>query len=168
MARTTRNRTVVQAVPAIHLYAVAAALIALLALAVTIVFAQDRLVVIITSVPMAIFWSGGVILMLPKVAKNVAPPLRISSDQLPPIASISKAMVPSVALLAVVNAGAVAISLSMHEYVPIGIILGAPIVVWDSVRKSKRTERELRGILWSTTGFAWTSKGRSRYLVARA
>jgi hypothetical protein len=165
MTRAIRNRTVVQTVPASHLYAVAAALIALLALAVTIVFAQDRLVVIITSVPVAIFWSGGMILMLPRVAKNVAPPLWISPDQLPPISTIWKTMVPSVALLAIFSAGAVAFSLSMHEYAPVGIVLGAPIVIWDSVRKSKRTERELLGILWKTTGFAWTSKDRSRYLV---
>ncbi len=168
MVRSRHDKTVVQTVPAFQFGAIATTLIALLALAATIVFAQDRLGVIITSVPVAIFWSGAMILMLPKLTKNIAPPLRISPDQLPPIASIWKAMVPGVVLLVVAEAGAVVASLSIHEYVPVGIFLGAPIVVWDSVRKAKRTEHELRGILWNTTGFAWTSKSRSRYLVARA
>jgi hypothetical protein len=168
MARSKRDGTVVQTVPATQVYAVAATLSALLALAVTIVVASDRLGVIITCVPTAIVWSGGMILMLPKLTKNVAPPLRVSLDQLPPIASIRKAMVPSIALMVIVMAGAVVASLSGHEYVPVGIILGAPIVVWDSVRKARRTEHELRGRLWTTAGFAGTSKDRSRYLVTGA
>jgi hypothetical protein len=165
MARSRHDKTVVQTVPASQFGVVATTLIALLALAATLVFAQDRLEVIITSVPIAIFWCGAMILMLPKLTKNIVPPLRISPDQLPPIASIWKAMVPGVVLLVVAEAGSVVASLSMHEYVPVGIFLGVPIVVWDSVRKAKRTEHELRGILWNTTGFAWTSKSRSRYLV---
>jgi hypothetical protein len=46
-----------------------------------------------------------------------------------------------------------------------GIVPGGPIVIWDSVRKAKRIEHESRGTLWSTTGFAWTSRGRCRYSV---
>jgi hypothetical protein len=167
MART-RDGAVVQTVPATRVYTIAAVLVALLALAVAIVFAQDRLAVIITSVPIAIIWGGATILMLPKIMKNVPPPLRISPDQLPPIACLWKAMVPSIALLVVVDAGAVVASLSVHECVPVGIRACAPIVVWDFFRKSKRTERELRGTLWDTTRFVWTSKSRSRYLVATA
>ena len=59
-------------------------------------------------------------------------------------------------------------SLSTYEYYLIGVLLGGPIVMWDSVRRAKRAEHEQHGILWSTTGFAGTSNSRSWYLVAKA
>jgi hypothetical protein len=163
MRRPARERTIVQAVPATRVSTVAATVIALLMLAVTVILAKDRLVVIITSVPMAVLWSGGMILLLPKIV-NVPPPMRVSPDQLPPTASLWKVVVPGVTLLAAVGAAAVVFCLSVHEYVPVGIVLGGPILVWDSFRRAERTQRELRGILWTTTGFAWTSKDRIRYL----
>lgn len=164
----TSGGPVVQTVPLGRAGTAVLALVALLGFAFTIAFARDRLAVVITSVPMAAFWSGGMILIMPRISKNVPPPRRIDPDQLPPAVGIWKAIAPRAVLVLIMEAAFVAWSLSMHEYFIIGILLGCPVVTWDSVRTAKRTEHEQHGILWSTTGFAWTSKSRSWYLVAKA
>lgn len=164
----TNGRPVVQTVPAARAGAAVFALVALLGFAFTIAFARDRLTVVITSVPLAAFFSGGMILIMPRISKRIAPPpRRIGPNQLPPAVGIWKANVTAVVLVLIIGTAFVAWSLSTHEYVLIGILLGGPIVTWDSVRRAKRTEHEQHGILWNTTGFAWTSKSRSWYLVLR-
>jgi hypothetical protein len=155
-------------VPATRTLAVVSTLVALLTFAITIVLARDRLVVLVTSVPLAVLYSGAMILMLPRLADNAPPPVWLSPDQLPRPVPGWKAVAPGATLLVGVGAGAAAFSLSVHEYVAVGIVLGVPIMAWDSVRRAQRTERNARGTLWSSTGFAWTSKDRIRYLVASA
>ena len=165
----TNGRPVVQTVPAARAFAAVYALVALLGFAFTIAFARDRLAVVITSVPLAAFFSGGMILIMPRISKRIVPPpRRIGPDQLPPAVGIWKASVTGVVLVLIMGAAFVVWSLSTREYYLIGILLGGPIVTWDSVRRAKRTEYEQHGILWNTTGFAWTSKSRSWYLVAKA
>ena len=166
--RPGRERPVVQVVPATRTLAVVSTLVALLALAITIVVAQNRLLVLVTSVPLAAIYSGAMILILPRLTDNAPPPLWLSTDQLPRPVPGWKAVAPVATLLVGVGAGAVAFSLSVHEYVAVGIVLGVPIMAWDAVRRARRTERKARGTLWSRTGFAWTSKDRIRYLVASA
>lgn len=169
MTYPTSGRPVVQTVPAARAYAAVFTVVALLAFAFTIAFAHDRLAVIITSVPIAAFWSGGMILTMPRISKRIVPPpRRIGPNQLPPAVDIWKANVTGLVLVLIVGTAFVVWSLSTHEYFPIGILLGGPIITWDSVRRARRTEYESHGILWSTTGFAWTSKSRIQYLVARA
>jgi hypothetical protein len=142
-------------------------MVALPTLAVFIFLAQDRVEAIVTPVVVAVLWAAGMSLALSRAGGKLAPPLRIGFDELPPIGSLRQAMVSFVALLAVFDAGAVAYSLTAHQYLPVGIMLGVPAGMWDALRKAKRTEREMRGTLWGTSNFAWTSRSRSRYLVAR-
>lgn len=163
------GRPVVQTVPAARAFAAVFALVALLGFAFTIAFARDRLAVVITSVLMAAFWSGGVILLMPRISKRIVPPpRRIGRDQLPPAVGIWKASVTGVVLMLIMGTAFVVWSLSTHEYVLVGVLLGGPIVTWDSVGRAKRTEHEQHGLLWNTTGFPWTSKSRSWYVVAKA
>lgn len=162
----TNGRPVVQTVPAARAVAAVFALVALLGFAFTITFARDRLTVVITSVPLAAFFSGGMILIMPRISKRIAPaPRRIGPNQLPPAVGIWKANVTAVVLVLIMGTAFVVWSLSTHEYVLIGILLGGPIVTWDSIRRAKRTEHEQHGILWNTIGFPWTSKSRTWYLV---
>jgi hypothetical protein len=163
------GRPVVQTVPAARAGAAVYALVALLGFAFTIAFAHDRPAVVITSVPTAAFFSGGVILMMPRISKRIVPPpRRIGPNQLPPAVGIWKATVTGGVLVLIMGTAFVVWSLSTHEYYLIGVLLGGPIVTWDSVRRARRTEHEQHGILWSTTGFSWTSKSRPWYLVAKA
>lgn len=143
------------------------ALVAVLAFAFTMAFAHDRLMAIIMSVPVAALFSGWMFLILAWANKGLPPPRRIGPDQLPPALSIWKAHIASMVVMSILGIAIVVWSLSMHEYFAIGFLLGSPIAVWNEVRKAKRTEYELHGILWTTTGFAWTSKSRIRYLVPR-
>ena len=168
LRRACRDRPVIQVVPAARALAFIFTLVALLAFAATIVLANDRLLVLVTSVPLAVLYSGAMILMLPRLAEKVPPPLWLSPDQLPRPAPWWKAVAPGAALLVGIAAGSVAFSLSAHQYVAVGVVLGAPIMAWDSVRRAHHTEREARATLWSSTGFAWTSKDRIRYLVSSA
>jgi len=154
-------------VPATRIYSIAAALLALLALAVTLVLATDRVAVIVDSMFTAVLWAAVVILVQSRSAKKLAPPLRVGSDELPPTDSLRNAGVRYIAGVVILDAAAVAYSLSFHQYIPVGIILGLPIVIWDSHRKAKRTELELRGTLWAINNFAGTPKSHPRYLVAR-
>jgi hypothetical protein len=165
MRRAARHRPVIPVVPATRAWAIVTTLVALLTFAVTIVLAKDRLLVLITSVPMALLWSVGMILLLPTMMNHVPPPIRVRPDQLPRSVPLWKAIVPGVTLLAIFGIAAAGFSLSVHEYLAVGVVLGAPIVVWDSVRRARRTEQELSGALWSSTGFAVTSNDRIRYLV---
>lgn len=165
----TNGRPVVQTVPWARAFSAVFALVALLGFAFTMAFARDRLAVVITSVPLAAFWSGGMIVIVPRISKrSVPPPRRIDPNQLPPVIGIWKANVTGIVLVLIMGTAFVVWSLSTHEYVLIGILLGGPIIAWDSVRWAKRTEDEQHGMLWNTTGFAWTSKSRSWYLVAKA
>ena len=168
LRRAGRERPVVQVVPATRALAVISTVVALLAFATTIILAQDRLLVLVTSVPLAVLYSGAMILMLPRLAGNAPPPLWLRPDQLPRPVTGWKAVAPGATLLAGVAAGSAAFSLSVHEYVAVGVVLGVPIMAWDSFRRSQHTEREARAVLWSSTGFAWTSKDRIRYLIASA
>ena len=168
MGRTPRDRTVVQAVPSTRVYAIATTLLALMAFAVSIVFAQDRVEAIVTPPVVAVLWGGGMNLMMSQTARGkLTPPLRIGPDELPPVGSVLKAVIPGVTLCVVFDAGIVAYALSSHQHLMVGFTLGVPIVIWDSLRKIKRTERRMQGTLWATGNFAWTSKSCSRYLVAR-
>lgn len=164
-----RGRPVVQTVSAARTGTVVVAVVAVLAFAFTIALAHDRLRVIITSVLVAAFFSAGMILMIPIIAKRSVPPIRrIDPDQLPPAVGIWKVNITAIVLMLVIGVAYVVLSLSMHNYTLIGILLGGPIITWNEVRKAKRTEYELHGTLWHTTGFSWRSKSRSRYLVAKA
>jgi hypothetical protein len=163
------GRPVVQIVPAARAYAVVFTLVALVGFALTVAFASDRLAVIITWVPMAAFYGGGMILILPRVSKRIVPPPeRINPGQLPRSVGVWKATAPYVVLVIIMVAVFVVWSLAMHEYAPIGVLLGGPIISWHEVRRAKRSEHENHGVLWMTTGFAWTSRSRTRYLVAKS
>jgi hypothetical protein len=166
--RTMRGRAVVQAVPSTRVYAIATTLMALAAFAVSIVFAQDRVEAVATPPVVAVLWGGGMNLMMSRDARwKLAPPLRIGPGDLPPVGSVLMAVIPGVALFIAFSAGVVAYALSAHQHLFVGFMLGVPIVIWDSLRKAKRAERRMQGTLWVTGNFAWTSKSRSRYLVAR-
>lgn len=167
MPHPASGRRVVRTVPAVRAYAAVFTLVALLGFAFTIAFAHDRIAAIITSVPMTAFYSGAMILILRRFSEGiVAPPRRITAYQLPPAVGIWKGIATYVVLVLIMGAAFVAWSLVMDEYLAIGILLGSPLITWDGVRRAKRTEYDENGILWMTTGFAWTSKSRTRYLVA--
>lgn len=167
MRRAARHRPVIAMVPATRAWAIVTTLVALLTFAITIILAKDRLMVLLTSVPIALIWSAGMVLFLPVMMRNVPPPVPVRPDQLPRSAPLWKAIVPGFTLLAIFSIAASGFSLSVHEYLAVGVLLGAPIVVWDSLRRARRTEHELSGVLWSSTGFALTSNDRIRYLVTR-
>jgi hypothetical protein len=155
-------------VPSTRVYAIATTLLAVVAFAVSIVFAQDRVEAIVTPPLVAVLWAGGLNLMMSRTARGrLARPLRIGPGDLPPVGSVLKSVIPGIALFAVFAAGSVAYALSAHQHLFVGFMLGAPIGIWDSVRKAKRIERRMQGTLWVTGNFAWTSKSRFRYLVAR-
>jgi hypothetical protein len=158
---------VVQAAPAVRVRAIIATALALLAFAITVTLAKHRLEALITSVLMAILWSGGMVVMLRVIQKTIAPAVLIEQNELPPIAASWKVTASTAALLAIVDAAAVAFSLAVHPrtYVVIGIVLGGPGVIWSSFLRIERTQRQYQGTLWCKTGFAWTSKGRSPYVV---
>jgi hypothetical protein len=168
MAYSTSDKPVVQTVPAARAGAEFLTLVTLLRFALATVFADDWIVAIVTSVLMAAFWSWGMILILPRVSKRITPsPRRIDPDQLPPAVGIWKANATWMVLTAVLWTAFVVFALFTHLYVVIGVFLGTPIIAWNEVRHAKRTEYEQHGVLCHTTGFAWTSKSRERYLVLR-
>jgi hypothetical protein len=169
VAYPASGKSVVQTVPAARALAGVFTLVPLLAFAITVAFAHDWLKVIITSVLTAAVCAG---LMIPALSMysnwSVPPPHRIHPDQLPPAVGIWKANVPGIVVMPIVGAVAVTWSLSSHVYVVIGIFLGIPAMAWNDVRRAKHIEYEMHGTLWHTSGFAWTAKSRSRYLVAEA
>jgi hypothetical protein len=161
------GRKVVQAAPEARKQAIIAAALALLALAITVIFAEHRLDALIVSVIIAILWSAGMVAMLRLIRKTIPPPVLVDKNELPPAAAAWKATAYSAVLLAVVDAAAIAFSLAVHPqtYVVIGIVLGGPSVIWNSLLRINRTQRQYQGTLWRNTGFAWTSKDRSLYVV---
>jgi hypothetical protein len=160
---TPRAGRVVQTVPTTRAIAIAATLLALPSLAVVLILARDRPDAFFASVLIAVFWSVGMIVF--QVTRGTPPPLAIRPDELPQTVGLLKTVIPGTVCFALLYALAAAFSLDTHSYVTFGIALGAPIVAWDSLRRSRRTERELGGTLWAPTRIAWTSRGRYWFLV---
>jgi hypothetical protein len=161
------GRKVVQAAPVARGRAIIATALALPAFAVTVTLAEHWLDALVVSVFTAILWSGGMTVML-RIIHNIEPsPVPVEQNELPPIAATWKATAFAAALLTVLDAGALAFSLAVQPqtYIVVGIILGAPGVIWSSFLRIERTQRQYQGTLWCSTGFAWTSKGRSPYIV---
>jgi len=164
MASVLRAGTVVQTVPAARAYATVATLEGLLALAVMMIDQGDWLSVLIGCLFGAVIWGGLLIWMRSRSGNE---PLRlIAPDELPPKSRLWQVTVTGAAFLAVFYAGAVAAALSFRTDFLVGLALGVPIVLWDSFRKAKRAERELRGTLWGTATIGWAPNDRLRYLVA--
>jgi hypothetical protein len=161
------GRRVVQAAPAARGRAIVATALALPSFAITVILAEHRLDALVVSALTALLWSGGMIAMLRMSHKAQPPPVLIEQNELPPIAATWKITALSTALLTVLDVGAVVFSLAVQPqtYIIVGIILGAPVVIWSAFLRIERTQRQYQGTLWFNTGIAWTSKDRSPHIV---
>jgi hypothetical protein len=157
-----RLGTVVQAVPVARAGVIAATLAALATLAVTLVLARDPSSAVAAVLITAAGWSIGMILISRFV--SVPPPLPVSTDELPPEASLWSAVLPTAAIFVAVGAAAVIYSVWAHGYYVVGIVVGAPVWAAAALRRLKRRQRELRGVLWTAAGFTWSAYGRVTYL----
>lgn len=158
---------VVRTVPTTRSVAIAATALALLALAVVLIFTRDREDALVTAVLTAVGYDAGLIIVA-AVKGATPPPLAIRPAELPQMASQSQAVLQGVASLAGVDAFAVAFSFALHNYVAVGFVLGTPVLAWDLLRRARRTERESDGTLWAPVRMAWSAKGRRWFLVTEA
>lgn len=164
------TRAVVQTVPAGRVTAIASALIALIAFAVALIIVHDRARVVVTTLLGAVIWGGLMVASLTRMARRLPPPLRVQPDELPRKANPATALIPGIALFAIVDAVILFTSIYLQHSssvgTALGIMLGGPIVLAGTLVNARRTERELGGTLWSPPTVAWTAKNRIRYLVS--
>jgi hypothetical protein len=51
-----------------------------------------------------------------------------------------------------------------HGYELVGIVFGAPVWAATALRRIKRRQRELRGVLWTAAGLTFSAYSRVTYL----
>lgn len=162
------NKRVFEAAGASRSSAVTCLVLAVPLLVVVVALAQHRLEAIITSIIFAAIFSLGMNWALQWTAKKAMPePLVVTSDELPPIDSIWRAVIWSAVVFAVLDAGTAFYVLSHHpqDYSTVGMVLSLPAIFFASYRRVLQTQHDFHGTLWVVAQTTWTSKRRIRYVV---
>lgn len=168
MGRAVRERAYVEAAPVARGDVIGFAVLAVPTFTLMVAFTGHWLTTLLTGLVVAALWSATVIWLSARL-RRLPPPRCLAPGQIPPGAAPRAVLLRNFSVYVVVYAAVVIWSVLAHPQfdAAAGIVLGGPAVVWDQLRRIRRTEREMGGTLWVPAQLTWT-RSRARYLTPSA